>query len=75
MNDLFSLPSGSWSRLSCILYMLSHPISINPFKSALFVTFVCEREKAVTAASNGDISVNEQLVWCYGRFSEVMETT
>ncbi|KAK0219117.1 hypothetical protein IW262DRAFT_1448944 [Armillaria fumosa] len=51
--------------VSFILYSLyaPHPISINPFKSVLFVTFVCEREKAVTATNNGDISVNEQLVW------------
>ncbi|KAK0200549.1 hypothetical protein DFS33DRAFT_1362445 [Desarmillaria ectypa] len=48
-----------------ILYSLyaPHPISINPFKSVLFVNFVYEREKAIAAASRGDISVNEQLVW------------
>ncbi|KAK0451208.1 uncharacterized protein EV420DRAFT_1561488 [Desarmillaria tabescens] len=51
--------------VSYILYSLyaPHPISINPFKSVLFVTFVYEREKAVAAASRGDVSVNEQLVW------------
>ncbi|KAF9017239.1 hypothetical protein BDZ89DRAFT_1140856 [Hymenopellis radicata] len=51
--------------VSFILYYLysPHPIAINPFKSALFVTFIAEREKAVNAASVGDVSPNEQLVW------------
>ncbi|KAE9397874.1 hypothetical protein BT96DRAFT_966122 [Gymnopus androsaceus JB14] len=60
---------------SFILFSLyaPHPISINPFRSALFVTFVNEREKAVGIAnSNGavngnidgrDVSASEQLVW------------
>ncbi|KAF9073976.1 hypothetical protein BDP27DRAFT_1416667 [Rhodocollybia butyracea] len=45
-----------------------HPISINPFRSALFVTFINEREKAVritaTSAMTSPASAsNEQLVW------------
>ncbi|KAF9468395.1 hypothetical protein BDZ94DRAFT_1154093 [Collybia nuda] len=51
--------------VSFILYSLyaPHPIAINPFKSVLFVTFVKEREKAVSATREGDVSPNEQLVW------------
>ncbi|TFK33090.1 hypothetical protein BDQ12DRAFT_691598 [Crucibulum laeve] len=51
--------------VSFILYSLyaPHPIAINPFKSALFVTFVKERERAVSIAKDGGISPNEQLVW------------
>lgn len=36
---------------------------INPFKSVLFVTFVKEREKAVSVANDGGVCPNEQLVW------------
>ncbi|RDB18211.1 hypothetical protein Hypma_000574 [Hypsizygus marmoreus] len=48
-----------------LLYSLyaPHPIAINPFKSVLFVTFVKEREKAVSMAQSGEVSPNEQLVW------------
>ncbi|KAG5638840.1 hypothetical protein H0H81_009611 [Sphagnurus paluster] len=48
-----------------LLYSLyaPHPIAINPFKSVLFVTFVKEREKAVSIAQAGEVSPNEQLVW------------
>ncbi|KAJ7439276.1 hypothetical protein B0H11DRAFT_1828869 [Mycena galericulata] len=51
--------------VSFILFSLyaPHPISINPFKSVLFVTFVKEREKALAVASNGGVSPNEPLVW------------
>lgn len=65
-----------WSRLiagqlasrilvSFILYSLyaPHPIAVNPFKSALFVTYVNEREKAVNLANEGGVSPNETLVW------------
>jgi hypothetical protein len=50
---------------SFILYSLyaPHPIAINPFKSALFFTFVKEREQAVRVANGGGVSENEQLVW------------
>ncbi|KAJ7758788.1 hypothetical protein DFH07DRAFT_817946 [Mycena maculata] len=51
---------------SFILFALyaPHPISINPFKSVLFVTFVKEREKALAvAATNGGVAPNEPLVW------------
>lgn len=46
--------------VSYILYALyaPHPISINPFQSALFDTFV--KEKNVAAGTTSD---NEQLVW------------
>ncbi|KAH8986576.1 hypothetical protein EDB92DRAFT_1878740 [Lactarius akahatsu] len=48
-----------------ILYSLyaPHPISINPFKSALFDTFTKERNYAVQLAGEGKTSDNEQLVW------------
>lgn len=50
-----------------ILYSLyaPYPITINPFKSALFVTFVKEKEKACgsTPHANGTTFGNEQLVW------------
>jgi len=48
-----------------ILYSLyaPHPISINPFKSALFDTFTKERNAAVQLAGDGKASDNEQLVW------------
>jgi len=48
-----------------ILYSLyaPHPISINPFKSALFDTFTKERNVAVQLAGEGQSSDNEQLVW------------
>ncbi|KAF8891036.1 hypothetical protein BD779DRAFT_1437974 [Infundibulicybe gibba] len=51
--------------VSFILYSLyaPHPISINPFKSVLFVTFLKEREMAVTVTNEGGVSPNEQLVW------------
>ncbi|KAJ7096856.1 hypothetical protein C8R44DRAFT_812349 [Mycena epipterygia] len=51
--------------VSFILFSLyaPHPISINPFKSVLFVTFAKERERALAVASNGGVSPNEPLVW------------
>ncbi|KAH7922275.1 hypothetical protein BV22DRAFT_1017641 [Leucogyrophana mollusca] len=51
--------------VSFILYSMyaPYPISINPFKSALFSTFVKERELATRAANEGGFSENEQLVW------------
>lgn len=51
--------------VSFLLYSLyaPHPISINPFKSVLFVTFRNERERAARAASQGRVYENEQLVW------------
>ncbi|KAJ3922638.1 hypothetical protein F5877DRAFT_33248 [Lentinula edodes] len=61
--------------VSFILYSLyaPHPISINPFRSALLMTFVNERERAIRAANvhaetnivtrvTGNPS-SEQLVW------------
>ncbi|KAF8824054.1 hypothetical protein HHX47_DHR9000408 [Lentinula edodes] len=61
--------------VSFILYSLyaPHPISINPFRSALLMTFVNERERAIRAANvhaetnivtrvTGNSS-SEQLVW------------
>ncbi|KAJ7085153.1 hypothetical protein B0H15DRAFT_378887 [Mycena belliarum] len=40
-----------------------HPITINPFKSVLFVTFAKEREQALAVAAAGGIAPNEPLVW------------
>ncbi|KAF8890807.1 hypothetical protein CPB84DRAFT_1711306 [Gymnopilus junonius] len=51
--------------VSFILYSLytPHPVIINPFKSALLVAYVREREKAVSIAKEGGVSPNEQFVW------------
>jgi len=51
--------------VSYILFSLytPHPISINPFKSALYATFVKERDAAVRIAASGGVSETEQLVW------------
>lgn len=64
------LTGDSWqlaSRIlvSFILYTLyaPHPIAVNPFKSAIFATYLSEREKAVKFAYDGGVSPNEQLVW------------
>ncbi len=75
MNDLFSLPSGSWSRLSCILYMLLilSP-SIRSNLRSLLLLSVSERKLSLLPATAISPSTSN---WsgCYGRFSEVMETT
>lgn len=56
-----STPAELASRIlvSFILYTLyaPHPIAVNPFKSALFVTYNNERERALRDGAN------EQLVW------------
>ncbi|CCM02268.1 uncharacterized protein FIBRA_04353 [Fibroporia radiculosa] len=51
--------------VSYLLYSLyaPHPISINPFQSALHASFVKERDLAMRVASEGGVSENEQLVW------------
>lgn len=51
--------------MSYILYSLyaPHPISINPFKTVLYATFVRERDSAVQIANTGGVSESEQLVW------------
>ncbi|KAF8153883.1 hypothetical protein B0H34DRAFT_69600 [Crassisporium funariophilum] len=51
--------------VSFILYSLyvPHPVTINPFKSALLVAYIKEREKAVSIANEGGVSPNEQFVW------------
>ncbi|THH07603.1 hypothetical protein EW145_g3265 [Phellinidium pouzarii] len=48
-----------------ILYFLyaSHPIAINPFRSAFVEVFLREREGARVEAERGGVSENEQLVW------------
>ncbi|CAK5262183.1 unnamed protein product [Mycena citricolor] len=61
-------PAELSSRIlvSFILFSLysPHPIGMNPFKSVLFITFVKERELALTVAnSSGGIAPNEPLVW------------
>lgn len=40
-----------------------YPISLNPFKSALYASFLRERGYAVKIAAEGGFSDNEQLVW------------
>ena len=40
-----------------------YPISLNPFKSVLYVTFVKERELAIKVSAEGGFSDREQLVW------------
>lgn len=40
-----------------------YPISLNPFKSALYATFLKERGYAIKIAAEGGFSDNEQLVW------------
>lgn len=51
--------------VSFILYSLyaPYPITINPFRSVLFVAYVQERGKAIQVADEGGTSPNEQLVW------------
>ncbi|KAF9528771.1 hypothetical protein CPB83DRAFT_766200 [Crepidotus variabilis] len=51
--------------VSFILYSLyvPHPVTINPFKSALLVVYVKEREKALVMANDGGVCPNEQFVW------------
>ena len=51
--------------MAYILYSLyaPHPISINPFKSALFDTFTKERNAAIQLAQEEKTSDSEQLVW------------
>ncbi|KAF8836159.1 hypothetical protein BDN67DRAFT_974559 [Paxillus ammoniavirescens] len=50
---------------SFILYSMyaPYPISLNPFKSALYATFVKERGYATKIAAEGSFSDSEQLVW------------
>lgn len=38
-------------------------MSINPFQSVLFSTFVKERDLAIQMANDGGVSQGEQLVW------------
>ncbi|KAF9234470.1 hypothetical protein BU15DRAFT_52581 [Melanogaster broomeanus] len=51
--------------VSYILYSMyaPYPISLNPFKSALYATFVKERGHSTEVAAEGGFSDNEQLVW------------
>ncbi|KAF9007103.1 hypothetical protein BDQ17DRAFT_1351446 [Cyathus striatus] len=51
--------------VSYILYSLyePHPITMNPFKSLLYNTFVTERKKAEVASKEGRASPSEQIVW------------
>ncbi|KAH7882673.1 hypothetical protein F5I97DRAFT_1907405 [Phlebopus sp. FC_14] len=51
--------------VSFILYSMyaPYPISLNPFKSALYATFLRERGQATMVAAEGGFSDNEQLVW------------
>lgn len=51
--------------VSFILYSMyaPYPMSLNPFKSALYATFINERGYATQVAAEGGFSENEQLVW------------
>lgn len=51
--------------VSFILYSMyaPYPMSLNPFKSALYATFIKERGYATQVATEGGFSENEQLVW------------
>lgn len=51
--------------VSFILYSMyaPYPISLNPFKSVLYATFVKERELAIEISAEGGFSEREQLVW------------
>lgn len=51
--------------VSFILYSMyaPYPISLNPFKSVLYATFVKERELAIEISAEGGFSEKEQLVW------------
>ncbi|KAG9310803.1 hypothetical protein JVU11DRAFT_8655 [Chiua virens] len=51
--------------VSFILYSMyaPYPISLNPFKSALYATFLKERGYAIKIAAESGFSDNEQLVW------------
>ncbi|KAF8126289.1 hypothetical protein EV363DRAFT_1268546 [Boletus edulis] len=51
--------------VSFILYSMyaPYPMSLNPFKSALYATFLKERGYATMVAAEGGFSDNEQLVW------------
>ncbi|KAG6377946.1 hypothetical protein JVT61DRAFT_14740 [Boletus reticuloceps] len=51
--------------VSFILYSMyaPYPMSLNPFKSALYATFLKERGYATVVAAEGGFSDNEQLVW------------
>jgi len=51
--------------VSYILYSIyaPHPIAINPFKSALVLTFQKEKDVAVKVSAQGGVCENEQLVW------------
>ncbi|KAI0315020.1 hypothetical protein OF83DRAFT_1164967 [Amylostereum chailletii] len=67
---ILSSPRSELSHRILVAYILyslyaPHPIAINPFKSALFDTFVRERAIAVqvSAADGTATSEREQLVW------------
>ena len=36
---------------------------VNPFRSALLVTYLREREKAISIANDGGVTPDEPLVW------------
>lgn len=67
MPQLFLLHAQLSQRIlaSYILYALyaPHPITINPFHSALVYTFAKEKELAAKIAAEGGASASEQLVW------------
>ncbi|OJA13571.1 hypothetical protein AZE42_06116 [Rhizopogon vesiculosus] len=64
---LLTTPADLVQRVpvSFILYSMyaPHSISLNPFKSVLYTTFVKERELAINVSAEGGFSEREQLVW------------
>ncbi|OAX36708.1 hypothetical protein K503DRAFT_743910 [Rhizopogon vinicolor AM-OR11-026] len=64
---LLTTPADLVQRVpvSFILYSMyaPHSISLNPFKSVLYTTFVKERELAINISAEGGFSEREQLVW------------
>ncbi|KAG1750498.1 uncharacterized protein EDB91DRAFT_1235032 [Suillus paluster] len=64
---LLTSPADLAQRIpvSFILYSMyaPYPISLNPFKSVLYATFVKERELAIKVSAEGGFSDREQLVW------------
>ncbi|KAG0698543.1 hypothetical protein DFH29DRAFT_940659 [Suillus ampliporus] len=64
---LLTSPADLAQRIpvSFILYSMyaPYPISLNPFKSVLYATFVKERELAIKVSAEGGFSEREQLVW------------
>ncbi|KIL55272.1 hypothetical protein M378DRAFT_91110 [Amanita muscaria Koide BX008] len=62
-NEWESLPQRILVAYILFSMYAPYPITVNPFKSVLLVTFVRERNRAVHVANEGGVSSNEQFVW------------